>query len=50
MEEWYEEFVGVREGRVLSPIMFALYINALAEELNAEGCGGKEDELFDVCR
>jgi hypothetical protein len=39
VEEWYEEFVGVREGCVLSPILFALYINGLAEELNAEGCG-----------
>jgi hypothetical protein len=37
-QRWYEEFVGVREGCVLSPILFAMYINGLAEEVGASGC------------
>ena len=36
-DDWYEEFVGVREGCVLSPILFALYINDLADELGKGG-------------
>ena len=38
--DWYEEFVGVREGCVLSPLLYAIYINELPAELDREGCGG----------
>ena len=38
--DWYEEFVGVREGCVVSPILFALYINGLSEELEQRGGEG----------
>ena len=40
VSEWYEEFVGLREGCVLSPLLFALYINGVVEELNKNGGGG----------
>ena len=33
LQEWYEEFVGVRKGCVLSPLLF-VYINDLAEEVS----------------
>jgi hypothetical protein len=38
-DDWYEEFVGVREGCVVSPLLFAIYINGLPALLD-EGGGG----------
>ena len=33
MQEWYEEVVGLREGCVLSPLIFAVYIAELQTEI-----------------
>ena len=38
-DDWYEEFVGVREGCVVSPLLFALYTNGLPALLD-DGGGG----------
>jgi hypothetical protein len=40
VDEWYEEFVGLREGCVLSPLLFAIYINELPSALEKGGGGG----------
>ena len=39
-DDWYDEFVGLREGCVLSPLLFAIYINGLSRALDDDGCGG----------
>jgi hypothetical protein len=33
LQEWYEEMVGLREGCVMSPLLFAVYIAGLPEEI-----------------
>jgi hypothetical protein len=38
-DDWYEEFVGVREGCVVSPLLFAIYINGLPALLDEGGAG-----------
>ena len=39
-DDWYEEFVGLREGCVVSPLLFAIYINDLPALLEEGGGGG----------
>ena len=40
VHDWYEEFVGLREGCVLSPLLFAIFINEMAIEMEKDGgCG-----------
>ena len=40
MSEWFESFIGVRQGCVLSPVLYSLFINGLAKKLKECGCGG----------
>jgi len=41
---WFPIDTGVRQGCVLSPLLYALFINGLVKELNALGVGGVEIE------
>jgi len=44
-EDWYEDKVGLRQGCPLSPLLFALYINEMAEEVKKASCGVKLGQL-----
>ena len=37
--EWFDLSTGVRQGCVMSPILFSLFINGLAKEINKKGIG-----------
>jgi exonuclease III len=39
MTDWFDVTVGLRQGCVLSPVLFDLFINAVAEELRESECG-----------
>jgi hypothetical protein len=36
LQDWYEEIVGVREGCVLSPLLFAVFIAGLPDEIESQ--------------
>jgi hypothetical protein len=40
--EWFETLMGVRQGCVLSPILYSIFINGFAKELIERGVGGVE--------
>ena len=37
--EWFDLSTGVRQGCVMSPILFSLFVNGLAREINEKGKG-----------
>ena len=46
--EWFQTLYGVRQGDNLSPTLFNIYINDLAEELKSMNLGIKMGELH-IC-
>ena len=45
LTEWFESLVGVRQGDNLSPTLFNIFLNDLANELNALNLGIKMGDL-----
>ena len=46
--DWFECPIGVKQGDTISPTLFAIYINDLAEELKRSGVGVRLDGGFQV--
>ncbi len=42
--EWFDVEVGVRQGCVLSPVLFSLFIDGIAKELKKNGFGIQLEE------
>ena len=49
--EWFDLSTGVRQGCVMSPILFSLFINGLARKINEVGKGVEvgTSKTVDVC-
>ena len=46
--DWFECPIGVKQGDTISPTLFAIYINDLAEELKDSGLGVELDSDFQI--
>ncbi len=46
LTDWFSLNIGLKQGCVLSPSLFNLYINELIKEIKASGVGHKKDVIL----